>query len=105
MLSDLLRRLRALFRRQTVEGELADELCFHLARQVEKYVQAGYPSVLISQRDRAATLHLPHPILTADESPWDREEHEGDRIPERLIKGILDHGNNVHHDRQRRQAQ
>ena len=41
MLNDLLARMRALFRRRSVEGELEDELRFHLERQVEKYVQSG----------------------------------------------------------------
>lgn len=41
MLRDLLLRLRALFRRKSVETELDDELRFHLERQVEKYVQGG----------------------------------------------------------------
>jgi predicted permease len=43
MLGDLLIRLRALFRRDTVEGELDDELRFHFEQQVEKYVQSGLP--------------------------------------------------------------
>jgi predicted permease len=41
MLSDLMFRLRSLFRRKAVEQELDDELRFHLERQVEKYVRAG----------------------------------------------------------------
>ncbi|MGA8224475.1 MAG: ABC transporter permease [Candidatus Acidiferrales bacterium] len=41
MLSDLRVRLRALFRRTAVEGELDDELHFHFDQQVEKYVRAG----------------------------------------------------------------
>ncbi len=41
MLSDLLYRLRALTRRKTVEGEMGEELRFHLERQVEKYVASG----------------------------------------------------------------
>src|SRR5271168_3480314 len=41
MLSDLLYRVRALFRRDNVEAELADELRFHFEQQVEKYVKAG----------------------------------------------------------------
>ncbi len=41
MLSDLLYRLRALFRRGAVEVEMDDELRAHLERQVEKYVQSG----------------------------------------------------------------
>jgi len=41
MFNDLWIRMRALFRRGRVEGELDDELRFHLERQVEKYVQGG----------------------------------------------------------------
>ena len=41
MLSDFLYRLRAVFKRSTVESELHDELQFHLERQVEKYKAAG----------------------------------------------------------------
>ncbi len=41
MLDDLKHRLRALFRRDTVERELDDELRFHFDRQVEKYMQDG----------------------------------------------------------------
>src|SRR5258708_18606912 len=41
MLSDLIFRLRYLFRRGAVENELDEELRFHLERQVEKHVRAG----------------------------------------------------------------
>jgi predicted permease len=41
MLSDLLYRLRALFRRNAVEGELDEELRFHFEQQIEKYVRSG----------------------------------------------------------------
>jgi predicted permease len=41
MFGDLWFRVRALFRRKSVETELDDELRFHLERQVEKYVQCG----------------------------------------------------------------
>ena len=36
MLTDLLYRLRAIFRRKAVEEELDEELRFHLEHQVEK---------------------------------------------------------------------
>ncbi len=52
MLSDLLCRLHALFRRKTVEGELDEELRFHLARQVEKYVQTGLDPAEAARRAR-----------------------------------------------------
>jgi len=41
MLTDLLYRLRALFRRNAVEHELDHELRFHFDQQVEKYVVSG----------------------------------------------------------------
>jgi hypothetical protein len=41
MLNDLWIRLRSLFRRTTVDSELADELEFHLEEQVKKYEQSG----------------------------------------------------------------
>jgi predicted permease len=41
MLTDLLFRLRALFRRTAVETELDAELRFHFERQVEKYLHSG----------------------------------------------------------------
>jgi len=41
MLSDLLFRLRSLFRRGTVEHELDDELQFHIDQQAEKNSRAG----------------------------------------------------------------
>jgi predicted permease len=41
MLSDLFIRLRFLFRRRAVEGELDEELRFHVEHHVEKYIQSG----------------------------------------------------------------
>jgi hypothetical protein len=41
MLSDLVFRLRSLFRRNTVEAELDDELRFHFEQQVGKYIRSG----------------------------------------------------------------
>ena len=41
MIEDLLYRMRALFRRDRVEAELADELRFHFEQQIEKHVKAG----------------------------------------------------------------
>lgn len=41
MFSNLWHRMRAIVRRGKVEGELEEELRFHLQRQVEKYVQSG----------------------------------------------------------------
>jgi predicted permease len=52
MLSDLLIRLRALFRRNDVERELDDELRFHFDHQVEKFVQSGLPLAEAHRRAR-----------------------------------------------------
>lgn len=52
MLSDLLFRARSLFRRGAVETELADELEFHLSRQVAKYVQSGMSEAEARRRAR-----------------------------------------------------
>ena len=41
MLTDLLYRLRSLFRRETVEAELDEELRFHYQRQMEKLMASG----------------------------------------------------------------
>jgi predicted permease len=41
MLSDLFFRLRSLLRRRAVEGELDEELRFHVEHHVEKYIQSG----------------------------------------------------------------
>jgi putative ABC transport system permease protein len=52
MLSDILIRLRALFRRNEVESELDDELRFHFDQQVEKLVQNGMPLAEARRRAR-----------------------------------------------------
>ena len=52
MLSDVWIRVRALFRRRSVEAELDDELRFHLERQVEKYVQSGMSREEATRRAR-----------------------------------------------------
>lgn len=44
MFSDLLFRLRAIFRRRAVDNELDDELRFHLEHQVEKNIRSGMSS-------------------------------------------------------------
>ncbi len=43
MFSDLLFRLRALFRREAMEAEMDEELRSHFDRQVEKHVASGVP--------------------------------------------------------------
>src|SRR5690242_17125845 len=52
MLNDLLTRIRALIRHKAVEGELDEELRFHLERQVEKYVRRGLSREEAQQRAR-----------------------------------------------------
>lgn len=52
MWSDFLIRVRALFRRKSVETELDDELRFHLERQVEKYVEGGLSREEATRRAR-----------------------------------------------------
>ena len=52
MISDLLFRARSIFRRNTVENELSDELEFHLTQQVEKYLQSGMTEAEARRRAR-----------------------------------------------------
>ncbi|HEY4839004.1 MAG TPA: ABC transporter permease [Candidatus Acidoferrales bacterium] len=52
MFSDLIIRLRALFRRDTVESELDAELRFHVDRQIEKLVRGGMPLAEATRRAR-----------------------------------------------------
>jgi putative ABC transport system permease protein len=52
MLSDLRYRLRALFRRNSVERELDDELQFHLERQKNKYIASGISPTEAARRVR-----------------------------------------------------
>src|SRR5919106_736654 len=52
MFTDLWYRIRAVFRRTSVERELDDELRFHTERQVQKYVQAGFTPEEAARRVR-----------------------------------------------------
>ncbi len=52
MLSDLLFWARSLFRRKAVEVELADELEFHVSRQVEKHLRSGMAEAEARRRAR-----------------------------------------------------
>src|SRR5271170_6138508 len=54
MLSDLLIRVRALFRRDAVEGELDEELRFHFEEQVAKFVKSGLTPAEARRRARLA---------------------------------------------------
>ena len=53
MPADLLYLLRAIFRRNAVEGELDDELRFHFDQQVEKHVRSG-----LASEDAVRRAHL-----------------------------------------------
>lgn len=53
MLSDLILRLRALFKRSVVEDEIDEELRFHLERQVESYRRDGLDHAAAVRRARA----------------------------------------------------
>lgn len=53
MLSDIWMRLRPLFRRQSVEQELEEELRFHFEQQVEKFAAEG---LSLSEAQRRARL-------------------------------------------------
>jgi predicted permease len=55
MVTDLLYRLRALFRRDDMETELDEELCAHLEHQVEKHVQSGMSR---QEAERRARIEL-----------------------------------------------
>ena len=52
MLSDLLYRLRAVFRHGSVETELDEELRFHLEHQVRKYAESGMTREQAARRAR-----------------------------------------------------
>src|SRR5437764_4090500 len=55
MLSDVLYRLRALFHRKSMEGELDEELRAHLEQAVEKHVKSG---LTLEEAKRRARLEL-----------------------------------------------
>jgi hypothetical protein len=54
MLSDLLYRLRALFRGNEMDAEVDDELRYHLEREAEKYRCSGISSEDAARRARLA---------------------------------------------------
>jgi putative ABC transport system permease protein len=54
MLSDLLFRLRAIFRRRSVEAELDDELRLHLEHEIEKLMGSGLTREEAARRARLA---------------------------------------------------
>ena len=51
-MSDLLYRLRALFRRKSIEADLDEELCVHVERQTENYIRQGLSSEEAARRAR-----------------------------------------------------
>src|SRR5580700_9175762 len=55
MFSDILYRLRSVFRRTAVESELHDELRFHFDRLVDQHVQGGVP---LPEAQRRAQLQF-----------------------------------------------
>jgi putative ABC transport system permease protein len=52
MLTDLVHRVRAVFRRASLERELDDELRFHIERQIQTYVQRGLTPEQAARRAR-----------------------------------------------------
>lgn len=54
MLSDLLYRLRAIFRRNRLEADLQEELQWHLEHETEKYLRSGIPEQEAKRRARLA---------------------------------------------------
>src|SRR2546425_7993074 len=52
MLSDIVYRLRALFQRESMEGELYEEMRAHLEQRAEKYVKSGMPREAAARRAR-----------------------------------------------------
>jgi len=81
MWNDWTIRLRAIFRRQAVEGEMENELRFHLERQTEKYVAAGMPR---EEAVRRARIELGGLEQTREEC----REARGTRLLESLVQDI-----------------
>lgn len=81
MLTDLMLRLRSLFRRDAVEDDLDDELRFHLEQQVKSYINAGLDPEAARRRAR---LEFGNPDSI-------REEHRaarGVRAVEDLLRDL-----------------
>jgi predicted permease len=81
MKSELLTRLRALFRRDAVESELDDELSFHFDLQVEKLVQSGLP---LPEARRRARLEFGG----ADQIKEECREARGVHLLESVVQDI-----------------
>ena len=81
MFSDLWFRVRAVFRRRSVERELDEELWFHVERQVEKYVHDGMTG---EEAARRARIEFGGLELTKEEC----REARGVRFLEALLQDI-----------------
>ncbi len=81
MFSDLLFRLRALFRRSSMEADLDHELRFHFEKEVAKYVQSGLSPEEARRRARLAFGGL-------DQVREDCREARGINLLETLIQDI-----------------
>src|SRR5580700_1396673 len=79
MWNDLLYRLRALFRRYTVELEMDDELRFHQERDIERYRRAGHSP---AEAARLARLGFGGPQQVREEC----RDARGTRWVEDLLK-------------------
>src|SRR5438105_134745 len=79
MLNDLLYRSRAIFRRDTVELELDDELRFHQEREIERHTRAG---VSPAEAARLARLAFGGPQQLREEC----RDARGTRWVEDLLK-------------------
>jgi len=79
MWNDLLYRLRALFRRNTVELELDDELRFHQEREIERHMRAG---ISPAEASRLARLTFGGPQQVREEC----RDARGTRWVEDLLK-------------------
>src|SRR5215469_5122536 len=81
MLTDLRLRLRSLFRKDTVESGLNDELRFHFDEQVEKLTASGVPLDEARRRARLA-------IGTRDQIHEEFRDATGVRFVESLLQDI-----------------
>ena len=83
---DLLFRLRTLFRRHAAEGELDDELRFHLERQIAKYLRSGMSKAEAERRVRLEFGGL-------DQVKDQCREALGISFIETLVQDLLFHSN------------
>ena len=81
MLDDLLLRVRSLFRRETVESEMEDELRFHSEHQIEKYLKTG-----MSRGEALRRLHMEFGGL--EQVKEDCREARGVSLIESLVQDL-----------------